>query len=325
MIKPIVRTLIRVSFSLLFVAGAAWVVLNRQVLIDWWRLHSYTPTNDIVQLADDDTMIGRGRDLFYTSAPEVQNAADFNQSCPAKGEKTIVLGCYAGQRIFLYNVTDTRLNGVKQVTAAHEMLHAVYERLSDADKAHVNALLKPIIDNMKEKRILDLINLYNQQEPGELYNEMHSILGTEYANLSPELETYYQQYFGNRQKIVSYATQYQALFTDSENKLNQYDQELNQLKAQIDQDNNSLKQQQTDLQSEADQLGQLRSQGNIDQYNAGVPAYNAKVVDFDTLVAKERSLIAQYNTIIGERNQQATAQNNLYQSLNSDYKPVNQN
>ena len=35
---------------------------------------------------------------------------------------------------YIYNVNDERLNGLKEVTAAHEMLHAAYERLPESDK-----------------------------------------------------------------------------------------------------------------------------------------------------------------------------------------------
>ena len=109
---------------------AAWMVINRQAVVDWWRLSQYKPSAAVKQLADNDTMIGRGRDLFYISDPQIQDSAAFNKACKNEGEKTIVLGCYKLQDIYLYNVTDARFNGVKEVTAAHEMLHAAYERLS---------------------------------------------------------------------------------------------------------------------------------------------------------------------------------------------------
>ncbi len=314
-----------IAFLLLVVGSAGWTLLNRQFVIDWWRIRTFTPSSDVAQLAIRDTLVGRGHDLFMASEPQVQNGSDFNSSCPSKGEKTIVLGCYAAQRIYVYNVTDERLTGVKEVTAAHEMLHAAYERLSVSDQAKVNAMLKPIIDGMTDKRILELIKLYNQQEPGQLYNEMHSILGTEYAHLTPDLEDYYKQYFGNRQTVVGYALAYQQPFTDSQNKLDEYDAQLDALKPQIDQNNASLKQQQADLQDESNRLGQLRAQGNIQAYNESVPGYNAKVASFNQLVQLTRDLVAEYNALVVKHNQEATAQNDLQQSLDSSYQSVPKN
>jgi DNA repair exonuclease SbcCD ATPase subunit len=305
------------------IAGAAWVVVNRQAVIDFYRLQTYQAPAAVAQLAAHDKLTSHGKDLFYESRPQIQESAAFNNSCSAN-ERTIVLGCYKTQQIFLFNVTDPRFDGVKEVTAAHEMLHAAYERMSATDQDKINALLKPIIENMKDQRILDLIALYNKQEPGQLYNEMHSILGTEYADLSPELETYYKQYFDDRSVIVGYADKYQQVFTESKAKLDEYDKQLNTLKPQIDQNNATLKQMQSELQAENNQLNQYRSHDQIQQYNVLVPSYNDKVAQFNALIDQTKNLVSQYNTIVEERNQQATAQNDLYNSIDSNYQTVQQ-
>src|SRR5688572_281422 len=117
---------------------AIWVVIHRQDVIDWWRLRNYTPPAQIVQLADATTMHGKARDLFYVSQPEVNSREQFNQNCTDLSEESLVLGCYKAQRIYIYGVADQRLSGVKEVTAAHEMLHAVYERLGDDERQQIN-------------------------------------------------------------------------------------------------------------------------------------------------------------------------------------------
>jgi uncharacterized protein YaaR (DUF327 family) len=323
--KQLSSSLIRIIAVFMVVGAATWMVMNRQVVLDFVRLQAYTPTAEIKALADNNRLLPRGRDLLYISDPQVQSSVDFNNSC-STGEKTIVLGCYKSQRIYLYNVTDTRFNGVKEVTAAHEMLHAAYERLSDAERQHVDTMLKPIVENMKDVRILELIKLYNQTEPGQLNNEMHSILGTEYASLTPELESYYKQYFQDRGVIVAYANQYQEVFTQSKEKIAEYDQQLGAMKPQIDQNNATLKQMQSDIQSWADQLNQLRAQGDTQQYNQSVPGYNAKVAQFNVLIEQTKSLVDGYNQLVDARNAQVTAQVNLYDSLkSSNYQPAAQN
>ena len=307
-----------------FVMLAAWMVINRQAVVDWWRLSQYKPSAAVKQLADNDTMIGRGRDLFYISDPQIQDSAAFNKACKNEGEKTIVLGCYKLQDIYLYNVTDARFNGVKEVTAAHEMLHAAYERLSGDEQSKLKAMLSPIIENMKDQRILDLIKLYNKTEPGQLYNEMHSILGTEYRTLTPELENYYKQYFSDRSKVVSYAEAYQGPFVESQHKIDEYSAQLAAMKTRIDQNNESLKLQQADLQAENRELDRLRG-SDLDAYNAAVPAYNAKVEAFNEQVEQTKTLIASYNALVEAYNAQAAAQDNLYQNLDSSYQPATQN
>jgi hypothetical protein len=252
-----------------------------------------------VQLADNAGMEGRGRELFYMSEPVVEDRQAFNQDCTNQSEESIVLGCYKAQKIYLFNVTDQRLNGVKEVTAAHEMLHAAYERLSGDERKRINALLEPQIQQIADPRLTTLIKLYNKQEPGELYNEMHSILGTEYPNLSPELESYYKQYFSDRQKVVGYSQSYEGVFTAQ------------------------LERQQATLEAESQRLNRLQTQ-SPEQYNREVPPYNDKVRAFNALVTETKELVAQYNALVEKHNQEAAAQNDLFQSLDSRYQAVPQ-
>ena len=311
--------------SLGVVAVVVWALLNRQGIIDWWRLQSFKPSSEIMLIANNDTMVGHGRDLFYASQPAIESGSAFNANCVNNSEQSIVLGCYRAQSIYIFDVTDPRLDGVKEVTAAHEMLHAAYERMNEADKQHVNALLDPIIKNMTDPRMLGLIQLYNKSEPGELYNEMHSILGTEVRNLSPELETYYQQYFSDREKIVTYSENYEAVFSASKQRISDMDSQLTAWKAQIDTNNDTLQRQQAQLAAESQNLSALRSEGKTDEYNAAVPGYNQQVESFNTLVQQTKQLIAQYNALVDTRNKEAAAQNNLYQSLDSRYQSVQAN
>lgn len=300
------------------------MIVNRQAVIDWARLVTYTPNAEVKALADNTQLEQRARDLFYASDPQVQDSAPFNASC-SSNEQTIVLGCYKAQRIYLFNIKDERFNGIKEVTAAHEMLHAAYERMDETTRRKVDAMLQPLVENMKDPRLLELVELYNRTEPGELYNEMHSILGTEAAELTPELETYYKQYFKDRSVVVRYAGQYQAIFTESKNKIEEYDRQLSDLKPQIDQNNGTLQRMQGELESQNNQLNQYRSRNQISQYNQLVPTYNAEVAEFNALIETTRGLVSRYNKLVEERNNQVAAQTNLYDSINSNYQPATKN
>lgn len=318
------KSFIKFVLVVVLVTGAAWVIVNRQAVIDWARLVTYTPNAEVKALADNTQLEKRARDLFYASDPQVQDSAPFNASC-SSNEQTIVLGCYKAQRIYLFNIKDERFNGIKEVTAAHEMLHAAYERMDEATRRKVDAMLRPLVENMKDPRLLELVELYNRTEPGELYNEMHSILGTEAAELTPELETYYKQYFKDRSVVVRYAGQYQAIFTESKNKIEEYDRQLSDLKPQIDQNNGTLQRMQGELESQNNQLNQYRSRNQISQYNQLVPTYNAEVAEFNALIETTRGLVSRYNKLVEERNNQVAAQTNLYDSINSNYQPATKN
>lgn len=310
--------------TLVIVGFGIWAIFNRQDLFDWLRLRTYQPPAHIVQLADNTTMIGRGRELFFVSEPSVESSSTFNQHCTNQHEQSIVLGCYRAQQIYLFDVTDERLSGVEEVTAAHEMLHAAYERLSTDEKHEVNALLEPQIAALTDPRLLNLIKLYNQSEPGELYNEMHSILATEYRDLSPQLESYYKQYFADRKKIVSYSEKYEALFSASQTRIGELDAELMQLQQQIDSNNAALETQKQAIDNEAARLDALR-QADTEAYNQAVPGYNTQIRDFNALVAQTQQLVDQFNTLVAERNREAAAQNDLYHQLDSRYQTVPQN
>ncbi len=309
------------AFWALLVGGVYLTVLHRQDIYDWWALRSYTPTTEATQLADETTMIGTGRNDFYISQPEVENSEEFNSHCADYGEQSIVLGCYVNQRIYLYNVTDERLSGVVEVTAAHEMLHAVYARYDQSEKDKVDAMIEAELPNVTDERLKELINLYNQSEPGELLNEMHSILGTEYANLSPKLEEYYAQFFSNRQVVVNLAANYQAAFTESETKIEEIDAEMASIKTQVDNNSTQLENLKAEIDSQAQQLNKLRST-DTSAYNNSVPAYNELINEYNNLVETTRGLIDGYNQLVIEHNNEAAAQNSLYSSLNSQYQTV---
>lgn len=308
--------------------GGGWLAITQhQAIVDWWRLSHYTAPAPVAQLATDTTMTQRGRDLFYESNPQIQDRNTFNKSCPntsgaSGGEQGAVLGCYTLQSIYIFNVTDPRLPGVQQVTAAHETLHAAYERLDATTKSYVNGLLQAELSKLQNDQDLQqVIALYNKTEPGELLNEMHSILGTEYGGLSPQLEQYYQQYFANRSKIVAYAQGYKAVFTASKQRIATYQAQLTALKQQIDADQAELSTQATELRAQDQQLTTLRDT-DVNSYNQAVPAYNAKVNAYNQLATTTRELINQYNAIVAQANNEEALQTDLNHSLDSTYQPI---
>ncbi|MCA9331272.1 hypothetical protein KC957_04415, partial [Candidatus Saccharibacteria bacterium] len=221
---------------------------------EWYILRDYTPPTEISQLATQTTMTDQARRLFYLNRPQVQDRSEFNASCEgAGGEHTIVLGCYhSPQRgIFVFSVTDTQLKGVEQVTAAHEMLHAAYDRLSRSDRQRIDGLLVDYYQHdLKDERIKRVMDLYKRSAPDDLPNEMHSIFGTEVGDLPEELEDYYRTYFTSRQTVVGFSRQYQAAFTKRQDQIEAYDARLTQLEAQIKVNQTSLNQQAASLQAD---------------------------------------------------------------------------
>ncbi|MGB3023257.1 MAG: hypothetical protein WBB39_00420 [Candidatus Saccharimonadales bacterium] len=227
------HSFVRLGILLVLLAGAVWVLLNRQFVIDQLTVWQYKPSSDITAIANRASFNDTGRFLFYASRPQISDRAEFNRQCRRLVEKTAILGCYVNRQIFVFDITDQRLDGIKEVTAAHEMLHAAYDRLSTSEKTRVDALISQQAERITDQKLRDRLALYDQTEPGERLNELHSILGSEIDNLSSELETYYKQYFTDRAALVALSNKYETVFNEIEAKQTSLIDELNRLADQV--------------------------------------------------------------------------------------------
>jgi uncharacterized protein YdaU (DUF1376 family) len=304
------------------------VAAEHQSISDWMALRNYQPPSSIVQLAGQTSMTDYARKVFYVNHPDIEAKSTFNQNCPDNGgEKTVVLGCYHnGQHgIFLLNVSDPRLYGVEQVTAAHETLHAIYDRLSARERNYVDGLLMNYYQHdLHDKRLLDTIAAYKKSEPNDWVNEMHSVFGTEVAQLPAPLENYYKPYFADRQKIAAYAAQYESAFTTREAQVSQDDAQLTTIKSQITTDEANLHTQQQAIANDQAKLEDLKNSGDYANYNNGVPAFNTEVDAYNSLVYTTRGLIDQYNQLIVSRNAIAIEENQLVQDITAAPQQITQ-
>jgi hypothetical protein len=178
-------------------------------------------------------MNSNGKFYFYTGTPALNNSTEFNVNCAdVISEQSIVLGCYTG-KIYIFNVTDERIAGVKTVTAAHEMLHAAYERLGLWEKERIDNLITKQFEQTTDQKILDAVAIYDKLEPNYRINELHSIFGTEVRDLSDELAEYYGRYFSNRDLTVSAAEQYEAVFRQMEQRAVELETQLTVLESEV--------------------------------------------------------------------------------------------
>lgn len=311
------RKLLNLTSLLILVALPAVVFWQRQAVFDWYRLRGYNPPTQISQLALDTGMNDDMKRLFYVYHPELQDKAAFNTSC-RDNELTIVLGCYVnGRGIYLLDVTDDRLNGVEQVTAAHESLHAAYARLSKKDKVRIDSLTKSAYDTLASQRIKDTVELYRKQDASIVPNELHSILGTEMRILPPELEMYYAEYFTDRLKVVGYSELYEQAFTQRKQQVEAFDAQLASLKKDIEDLQAKLDTDEAALGAERARMTALRENDQTDEYNAAVPGYNRRIGAFNANISKLTSFIAQYNEIVPRRNAIASEEKELVSAIDS--------
>lgn len=312
--------------GLVLIGLSAFLWLNHQYVIDTIRFWQYQPTNAVVTIASRTTMTDSGKFLFYASQPSVDDRATFNAACKNNESGTAILGCYTADRIYIYNITDQRLDGIQEVTAAHEMLHAVYRRMSDADKQTVNGLVEAEYQKLKANPTYTArMAFYDKTEPGERDNELHSIIGTEVASITPELETHYKKYFGNRSAVVAEYNSYNSVFTSLE-------EQAKSLSAQLDAMNDKIKASVAAYEADVKQLNADITVFNQKASSGGFPslaAFNREhqaLVDRSSALASEReavnSLISQYNALSDQYNSIVTQSNDLNQSIDSSLAPA---
>lgn len=312
------RSKLPALFSVLLLGLFALLALNWMAVFDWVRLQGYTAPQEIAEITEITEMTEKGRNLFYVHRPEIESdKVSFNAHC-SDSEKTIVLGCYIrGGGIYLYEVGDERLTGVVEVTAAHEMLHAAYDRLGRSERARVDAMLAQEFAVLNNERIKSTIEAYRAADPSSVPNELHSIMGSEVRTLGAELESYYAKYFTDRHAVVSLAEGYEAAFTSRETQREAYDQQLEIMKTEINTINSSLSEREQSIAAEYDELVNIRDSGQVSVFNARISSYNRSVNTYNADVRAVQDLIKQYNEIVVERNNLVVEENQLIQALDS--------
>lgn len=308
--------LIGFGISLLVLITLSVLWQHRWNIYDAYKLRNYTPPARVVTLADDVSMSDYGRRLFYVYRPELNNKQDFNENCHG-GERTIVLGCYvSGTGIYLYNVTEPRLEGVLQVTSAHEMLHAAYGRLSSADRKQVGSMLEEAFKTVQDERIIESIDDY-RKNGADITNELHSILGTEVRELSGDLESYYSRYFNNRIKAVEFSEKYEHAFIQRKQQVAEADKKLSLLREQIENEQQQLASMKHNLDNQRQQLDDQLDAQNHEAYNAGVPSFNRSVANYNAKVKHIGLLIDRYNGLVSERNAIVIEEKELVKAIDS--------
>ena len=262
---------------------------------------------EIVALADRTAMTDEGRRLFYSARPEVLPKATFAQSCTIR-EEASVLGCFhqgptdPTPRISLLQITDPHLSGMEEVTAAHEMLHDVWQHTSDAERRSLTTQLTAALAAVTDRRIIDKVATYRRQDPSVVPNELHSILGTEVAVLPAALERHYARWFTDRTAVTGLATTSQKVFADIDAQVKLLDAQLIDLRRQIDATRADLAARNTAIETRRLQIRALDASGDVAAHNAAVPGFNAQVNAYNAEVTRQQRLVDQHNAIVTRRN-----------------------
>ena len=311
---------------LVFIVATVFGWWNYRFIVDFISYVQYHPTEAVTTIVNRDQMTDGGKFLFYASHPSIEDRSAFNQACERKESGTAILGCYSNARIYLYNVTDEKLDGIKEVTAAHEMLHAVYERLSSSEKKKINALIDTEYEKLKSNPdYAERMAFYERTEPGERDNELHSIIGTEVLSISSELEAHYAKYFHDRSKIVGYYDAYNSAFMSLAKQAKDLSSQLDSINAQIKVASQQYNIDVKALNADIDSFNQRATSGGFDSQAAFATKRQALLSRVDSVSAEREAintLINNYNTLSTQYNGIVTQSNSLYKSIDSSLAPA---
>lgn len=160
----------------------------------------------VIDLADRAGMSDKAKAIFVRTDPQFVDAATIKAICSDSGiiSEFAEMGCYTSSdnRIYIRDL-PSELDAGEIVTAAHEMLHAAAntEGIDSID----SALMSQHMQLTADEKYKDAIAPYASLDAATLRYEQQAILGTEVAELSPELEQYYSNYFvDSRASVIAH-------------------------------------------------------------------------------------------------------------------------
>lgn len=309
------------------VVAIAVVAFNPQRLVDQVAVWRFEPSQSVAGYAERATMTDEGRFLFYASHPSIEADETFDQICATHAEDVGVLGCYVhrDKRIYLYDVTDERLDGIEDVVAAHEMLHAAWDRMSMQEQRRLERLLEAeVAARADDAELARTLEFYATAEPGARANELHSILGTEYGDLGDELEAHYATYFGDRVALVALHERSNAVFVEQRAAIDALVAQLEQLSAAIDTDYAAYNAGYDELNASILYFNSRADAGDFDslsEFNAERNALMARQGELDALYASIDARVAEYDALVARLDDLNAQVDELNQSINVTPRP----
>lgn len=250
------------------------------------------PSTEIAALADQLTLTDAGRDTFYRTYPQLVGddvldvCAGAHHATPAPSATGtpdadtqpsgdgVTMGCYTGaDRIFLFQSSDERLRGFTVTFAAHELLHAVYERMDDAERDRIDALVAAEVERVPtDDPVHAQIAGSVRGDDTKLGTERFAYLGSQIeldGGFSPELEEIYGRVFSDRAAVT-------AIYRDSVNLLSTVRSDVESAWARV-------------IEAET-AAGQARAQYNADQawYTAALEQYTSSLAEYNAKPEAER-------------------------------------
>lgn len=303
---------------LIVTALAALAIINYKWIYDFWRGISYSPSAEVAEIRDRLELADYGAFLFNASQPVLSNRDEFNEKCRGeRDEEDAILGCYTDEDIYVYNIVDEKLDGIRECTIAHELLHAVWRRMDNSEQEKFDGVLSKVYEQNKSF-LAEELGIYEEDERRE---ELYVRAGTEVKNLPEELEQHFKQIFKNQDKVVGYYDKYIKVFRDLQAELDSLNAEIEKMRAEIKIRETDYEQRAERLSADiaefnrcAETVGCFTNQWNFDRRrNALVSEQSA----LEALYDEVNKLVDECNAKIEKYNDDVISNNQLNQVINS--------
>ena len=290
---------------------------------DYIKAQAYTPSSEMTTIISELNLTERGDRIFRAVSPSLASRTVFNEKCNSHDSEIYVLGCYVtgDDKIYLYDITAEELEGIKESTSAHELLHAVYSRLPFWEKDELNDKLRKVYDTLDESSdIKTSMGLYSDNE---FYDELHSRIGTEIKDLPSELEEHYAAIFKDQDKIVDFYDKYSGTFKKLEKELDELSKKIEEGKNYIDQETARLDSLSSELNKKIEDYNSRIGAGNYDSVSSAqteAASLQREISELESAYKKLNEYINEYNKLIDQYNENAIQTNEILDSINSNSK-----
>ncbi len=245
-----------------------------------------TTTTAPVDPAIRDLMDGAGmppaaQRVFVAASPALEDKATLALSCAGLGTSASgtahTYGCVVRGKIHVRLFAAPEMHDMIYVVAAHELLHVVYGQLTTGDRVRLDDELlaaragNPVLD--------DRLRVYSASAD-DTPDEVHSVLGTEFAGLAPDLEAHFSRYIDRPLVLAAFA----RTLGDREEAIRRLETSVDEMKDRLD--NMSV------------EMEVLRAAGDLRTFNARVPAYNALVRQYNAAVDTLKAKVAEHKALV---------------------------
>lgn len=302
---------------LFLVMVAVVIVLNRVWIYDWFRGLTYRPTVEAVKIKSDLGLTGRGEFLFNATQPVLSDAGEFNTNCRQNEDEVAVLGCYTGGNIYIYNIVSDELQGIRELTAAHELLHAVWARMSGSEQRDLTESLTRVFE--KNQDLLGPeIEPYDITEKQE---ELYVRAGTEVKDLPEDLERHFAEIFRNQDRIVDFYESYITVFREMKAQMENLANEMESIKVEIDDKKVEYENVLADLKADIKKFNSCAEAagcfGSEREFYRQRSALVTRQDELDALSDEINDLVNTYNMKVDEYNADVTESRKLQDMINS--------